>query len=74
MLQSQQVEDLITLVSSLDKIALIRHFQNYPATFPVDFTTDFLNRQSLDRLRHLFLALCLQSQQMPQGAFGATAA
>lgn len=65
MLQSQQVEELITLVSSLDKPTLLRQFREYPATFPIDFTKDFLERQSLERLRHLFVAVCLQSQQMP---------
>jgi hypothetical protein len=65
MIQSQQVEELITLVSSLDKPALLRQFRDYPATFPIDFTPDFLDRQPLERLRHLFVAVCLQSRQMP---------
>jgi len=68
MLQSDQVEELITIVSSLDKPALVRQFSEYPSKFPVDFTRDFLDRQPLDRLRHLFLALCLQSQRMPRAA------
>lgn len=70
MLQSQQVEELITLVSNLDKATLLRQFREYPASFPVDFTTDFLDRQPLDRLRHLFVAVCLQSKQMPGGCPG----
>ena len=68
MMQPQQVEDLIVLVSSLDKPALLRQFREYPASFPVDFTPDFLDRQPLERLRHLFFAMCLQSSKhMPQG-------
>jgi len=67
MLHSEQVEELITLVSSLDKVALLQQFREYPASFPVDFTSDFLDRQPLDRLRHLFVAVCLQSKQMPHG-------
>ena len=65
MLQSQQVEELIALIGSLNKDALIRQFKEYPATFPVDFTPEFLDRQPLERLRHLFVAVCLQSQKMP---------
>ena len=65
MLQSDQVEELITLVSSLDKPSLLRQFRDYPSSFPVDFTADFLDRQPLDRLRHLFLAMCLQCKRMP---------
>jgi hypothetical protein len=67
MLQPQQVEDLIVLVSSLDKPALMRQFSEYPSSFPIDFTPDFLDRQPLERLRHLFVAVCLQTKQMPLG-------
>ncbi|MDP9174987.1 MAG: hypothetical protein M3O30_14165 [Planctomycetota bacterium] len=66
MLQSTEIEELITVVSGLDRDALVRQFQQYPATFPVDFTPEFLDRQPLDRLRHLFVAVCLQSKRMPQ--------
>lgn len=66
MLHTQQVEELITLVSTLDRLALLRQFQRYPAPFPVDFTPDFLNGQPVERLRHLFVAICLQCQKMPE--------
>jgi hypothetical protein len=65
MLQPQQVEELICLVSSLDRSALVRQFNTFRASFPVDFTPEFLQATDLDRLRHIFVALCLQSQQMP---------
>jgi hypothetical protein len=65
MLQPQQVEELICLVSSLDRPALVRQFAQFPAPFPVDFTPDFLAATDLDRLRHIFVALCLHSQKMP---------
>ena len=66
MLQPQQVEELICLVSSMDRPALVRRFREFRATFPIDFTADFLATADLDRLRHIFVALCLQSQQMPE--------
>lgn len=65
MLPSNQIEQLIALVSSLDKAALLRQFAQYKATFPLDFTSDFLQTQPLERLQHLFVAVCLQSQRMP---------
>ena len=71
MLQSHQVEELISLVAALDKPALIRQFDAYQANFPVDFTPDFLESQSLERLRHLFVALCLHTQKMPEIAASA---
>ena len=66
MLQSQQVEELICVVSALDRTGLIRQFETYPARFPIDFTREFLTTQPVERLRHIFVALCLQSQRMPE--------
>jgi len=65
MLQSHQIDDLIQLVAALDRDALLEQFHNYRANFPIDFTDDFLNSMPLDRLRHIFVALCLQTQRMP---------
>ncbi len=58
MLQSHQVEQLICLVSSLDRVALKSQFQSFPSAFPVDFTEEFLTSQPLERLKHIFVALC----------------
>ena len=65
MLQSHQIDDLIQLVSALDRDALLEHFHAYRASFPLDFTDDFLTSIPLDRLRHIFVAVCLQTQRMP---------
>jgi hypothetical protein len=65
MLLPEQVEELICLVSSLDRPALTRQFEQFDAGFPVDFTPEFLQTTDLDRLRHIFVALCLQCQHLP---------
>lgn len=65
MLQSHQVEQLICLVSSLDRDALRSQFQHYRSGFPIDFSEEFLTNQPLERLKHIFVALCLQNQRMP---------
>ena len=65
MLQTAQIEDLMTLVASLDRQSLVEQFHCYRGKFPVDFTDDFLSRTSLDRLRHIFVALCVQNQRLP---------
>ncbi len=70
MLQPDQVEELIILVTSLDRDTLIRQFAEYQATFPVDFHADFLNSLPLERLRHIFVAMCLQSQRVPDRMTG----
>ena len=68
MLESQQVEELICLVSAMDRPALARHFRAFRASFPVDFTEHFLETTPLERLRHIFVALCLQCQHVPEMA------
>ncbi len=66
MLQThQQVEELICLVSAMDRNTLVDQFARYQATFPVDFTPEFLHTVPLEKLRHIFVALCLQCQRGP---------
>jgi len=65
MLRSDQIEELIGLVWQLDRTALERQFKNFPAGFPIDFTHDFFEQTPLERLRHIFVALCLEHQQIP---------
>jgi hypothetical protein len=65
MLDSYQIEELICLVSSLDKRALTAQFLAFRGSFPVDFTPEFLDALPVERLRHIFVALCLQSQRLP---------
>ena len=67
MLEPQQVEELICIVSAMDRQALAREFRASRATFPVDFTDEFLQNTPLERLRHIFVALCLQCQHVPDG-------
>lgn len=65
MLEASQVEELICLVSAMDRPALVRQFREYRGNFPVDFTDEFLDRTPLERLQHIFVALCLQCQHVP---------
>ena len=65
MLATQQIEELICLVATLDRPGLVRQFKTYKATFPIDFTAEFLETQPVERLRHILLAVCLQSQRLP---------
>jgi hypothetical protein len=54
------------LISSLDRAALLNQFQTYPARFPIDFTDQYLDTLSTERLQHIFLAMCIQNQRMPE--------
>ncbi|HWE94818.1 MAG TPA: hypothetical protein VG269_12710 [Tepidisphaeraceae bacterium] len=65
MLQSDQVEELVCLISALDRAAIVHQITEFRAQFPVDFTPEFLASQSTERLRHLLFAMCVQAQHMP---------
>ena len=65
MMEGEQVEEMICLIAALNRDALIHQFAHYPSAFPIDFTPEFLASLSTERLRHIFLAICLQSKHMP---------
>ncbi len=65
MLQAEQVEELICVVSAMDREGLIAQFSQWQGRFPVDFTEEFLRTTPVERLRHIFVALCLQCQRPP---------
>ena len=66
MLEAQQVEELICVVSAMDRPTLASQFRAFRASFPVDFTDQFLETTPVDRLRHIYVALCLQCQHVPE--------
>lgn len=74
MLLPQETDELICLVATLDRPNLLQQFQSYRASFPLDFTAEFLDTTPLDRLRHIFLAICLRCQRLPDMTPRATAA
>jgi hypothetical protein len=66
MLASDQIEELICVLSTWDRQMLISQFHAFRSSFPVDFTAEFLNQTPVEKLQHLFLALCLQNQRLPE--------
>jgi hypothetical protein len=68
MLQPTQIEQLIKLVAAMDRQILVSQCRCFHGAFPVDFTEDYLRRMPLDRLRHVFVALCLQNSYLPSEA------
>ena len=66
MLHFDQIEELACLVSTFDRESATRQLLEFHCEFPVDFSREFLEDQSLERLQHLLFALCVQSQHMPE--------
>jgi len=60
-MQGQQVEILVSEIQAMDRSGLIRLLRNMECDFAVDFTDDFLNSISVDRLRHIALAASLHA-------------
>ena len=68
MLASDQVDELICTLASWDRQTLTEQFLNFDSKFPLDITPKFLSQMDEDRLRHAFLAVCLQNQKLPTAA------
>ena len=65
------VDDLICLIATWDHETLKRQFLAFRGSFPVDLTPAFMDTLSVDRLRHIYLALCLQNRRPPTMAVAA---
>jgi hypothetical protein len=50
------IEALIGRISTMTRAQLTDAVLNFPADFPLDFTQDYLDRLTLERLQHLLLA------------------
>lgn len=65
MLQPHQIEELLCVVATMQRATLLEKFQSFRGAFPVDFTPEFLDTLSTERLRHIFVALCIQTSHLP---------
>jgi hypothetical protein len=65
MLEAHQIEELITLACAMDGAAIKRELVGFRGEFPLDFTPEFLDGLPVERLRHIYVALCLQVQKVP---------
>ena len=63
-----QIDRLLCLLATWDRDTLVRQFRTYPSSFPVDLTPAYLGGQTVDKLRHVFFALCLQNRRLPEVA------
>ena len=66
MLNAHQVEELICIISAMDRPALTQRLLEFRGSFPVDFTPEFLSNLSLERIRHIYAALCMQNSHSPR--------
>lgn len=50
-----------TAIATLGRNELTRRIKNFQGRFKLDFTEEYLNKLSVDRLRHILLAALLNA-------------
>ncbi len=68
LLSADQIDRLLCLLASWDRDTLHAQISRYQSQFPVDLTPDYLHGQPVDKVRHLFFAVCLQNRRLPEAA------
>ena len=62
MSSARYVEMQVTSVAALGRNELKRRIRNFRGRFKLDFTEDYLNKMSVDRLRHILLAALINAK------------
>jgi hypothetical protein len=63
MASRQYFERTASSVAALGRAELKRRIRNFKGRFKLDFTDDYLNRLSVDRLRHILLAALINTNR-----------
>jgi hypothetical protein len=56
------IERQVNSISALGRKELKRRIKSFPGRFKMDFTDDYLNKISVERLRHILLAALITSK------------
>ncbi len=62
MTPSERFEHTATTLATLGREELKRRIKNFKGSFRLDFTEDYLNNLSVDRLRHILLAAIINAK------------
>jgi len=62
MASERDFEQTATSIASLGKDELKRRIKNYKGRFRLDFTENYLNSLSVERLRHILLAALINGK------------
>ena len=62
MASGEYVERTATSIAVLGRNELKKRIKNFKGRFRMDFTEDYLNRTSVDRLRHILLAALINAR------------
>ena len=70
MFTPHQTQQVLEIIRRLDRPAIVEQLRTCPTRFPLVFTTEWLSAQPIDELRHVFAAVCLQCEIIPQEPAG----
>jgi len=62
MASKKYFEQTATSIVALDRNELERRIRNFRGRFKLDFTEDYLNSLSVERLRHILLAALINAK------------
>jgi len=62
MASTEHFEQIATSIAALDRNELKRRIKGFRGRFRLDFTEDYLNSLSVDRLRHILLAALINAK------------
>ena len=62
MVEREYFEREATSIAVLGRNELERRIKNFRGRFKLDFTEDYLNKLSVDRLRHILLAALINAK------------
>jgi len=55
-----QIDDVACKIAAMNRQQVQREIMSFSGRFTLDFSPDYLKKQSLERLRHILLAAKLQ--------------
>jgi len=67
-MRAADTDTQINKIARMRRSPLIRGILTIDCTFPIDFTRDYLESLDLEKLRHIYLALCLHKRSAPRGS------
>jgi len=54
--RTRSINDFVAEISGMKREEIYKRIRNFRGRFKLDFTEDYLNNLSMDRLRHILLA------------------
>ena len=62
MISSNRFEKAATTIATLNRVQLKEQIKNFRGSFKLDFSEEYLEKTSVDRLRHILLAAMVNAK------------